>query len=264
MPLADPGRIETDLLQITNITGLDPVKASISTSQFSNSPGGAFTGSVLPVRNIVLTLNPNPDWVDWTVESLRKLIYLYFQPQLAVQLVFEDDVKPPVTIFGYVESVLGNQFTKDGTFQISIICPYPYFTSLNPIVVTGTTHNAYTPRVITYNGDVESGIKLEVDYVAGQSFPGSIGIQTGSSPAFVVTTPQEVDTHQYFIVSSVAGNKYVDGVRTATAVVVSMLSHLNSAFVWPKFEPGNNSFDVVTDAGIHNYTLTYYERFGGL
>lgn len=264
LPLADPGRIETDLLQITNIAGLDPVKATINTSQFTNVPGAAFTGSNLPARNIVLTVNPNPDWATWTVESLRKLIYLYFQPQSAVQLVFEDDVKPPVTIFGYVESVIGNKFLKDGTFQISIICPYPYFTSLNPIVVTGTSHNAYTPRVITYNGDVEAGIKLEVDFTTGQAIPGVIGIRTSATPTFVATAPEEIDTHQYYIMSSVSGNKYIDAVRIASGTVVSLLSKLQSGYIWPTLKPGNNSFDVITDVGNHNWTLTYYERFGGL
>lgn len=264
LPLASPGRIETDLLQITNIAGLDPVKASINTSQLSYAPGASFSGSALPFRNIVLTLKPNPDWATWTVESLRKLVYLYFQTGLAVQLVFEDDVKPPVTIFGYVESCAGNQFTKDGTFQVSIICPYPYFTSLNPIVVTGVTHNAYTPRVINYQGDVESGIKLEVDWVSGQPNPGSVGVQSGATPNFVVTAPGEISNHEYFLMSSVTGNKYVDGVRITTAVAVSMLSKLASGYVWPSLKPGNNNFDVVTDVGAHNYTLTYYERFGGL
>jgi hypothetical protein len=202
--------------------------------------------------------------VDWTVESLRKLIYLYFQTGLQVQLVFEDDVKPPVTIFGYVESCAGNQFTKDGTFQISIICPYPYFTSLNPIVLTGASHNAYTPRVIDYNGDVAAGIHLEVDFTTGQAIPGSIGIQSGASPSFVVVAPEEIDTHQYFVMSSVPGNKYVDAVRISTAVVVSLFSKVQGGYIWPTLQPGNNNFDVVTDLGNHNYTLTYYELFGGL
>ena len=261
LPLAVPGRIETDLLQITNISGLDPVKASISTTQNSDNPGAAFTGSSLPFRNIVLTIRPNPDWIDWTVESLRKLLYLYFQSGLQVQLVFEDDAKPPVTIFGYVESFVGNQFTKDGTFQISIVCPYPYFTSLNPIVITGRTTNVYTPQVIDYDGDVETGVVVEVDSHAGQAKPSLVKVETGLG---TFTVNNWIDANQKFIMSSVDGDKFVDNVRPADGLVIGLFDYVQDGSVWPTFDFGANSFSVITDAGSHDWTLTYYERFGGL
>lgn len=266
LPLADPGRIETDLLQITNISGLEPVKAAINTSQFANVDGGAFTGSNLPVRNIVLTIKPNPDWADWTPETLRKLLYLYFQPKLPVQLVFEDSVKPPVSIFGYTESNEPNIFTKDGTIQVSIICPYPYFTTVDPIVVHGTSVNIWTPQTITYNGDVEGGIVVEVDAHSGQPVPSSISIQTQDPAiaAFTMAEAEEIDTNQYVTLSSVPGNKYADAVRIATGTVVSLLSRLNTGYKWPTLQPGDNQFAVITDQGHHDWTLTYYERFGGL
>lgn len=261
LPLAVPGRIETDLLQITNISGLEPIKATINTNQNSDNPGAAFTGSSLPFRNIVLTIRPNPDWIDWTVESLRKLLYLYFQSGLQVQLVFEDDVKPPVTIFGYVESFVSNQFTKDGTFQISIVCPYPYFTSLDPIVITGRTTNVYTPQVIDYEGDVETGVVVEVDSHAGQAQPSLITIETGLG-SFIVDN--WIDASQKFIMSSIDGDKFVDNVRPSGNLIVGLFDYIHDGSVWPTFDFGPNSFSVITDAGSHDWTLTYYERFGGL
>ena len=34
--------------------------------------------------------------------------------------------------------------------------------------------------------------------------------------------------------------------------------------VWPVLQPGENEFPVITDQGIQDWELTYFERFGGL
>ncbi len=85
------GRSETDLIQIRNIDGLDPVKASVNTSSYGSVDGASFTGSAVSTRNIVLTVHPNPDWDIWTHESLRRLIYSYFMPKRPIRLVFYSD-----------------------------------------------------------------------------------------------------------------------------------------------------------------------------
>lgn len=263
--LDDAGSEFSDFLHIRGITGLEPVKATINTAAFASIAGAAFVGSNIPTRNIVITLHPNPDWNTWTVETLRKLLYRYFQPGTVVQLVFEDSVKEPVTIFGYTESCEPNPFAKDVEIPVSIICPDPYFSSLNPIVVPGRTTNAYSPETITYNGDVPAGVIVEVQAHAGEPANTSIQIQTvdpAVAPFKVDNVP--VDDNQYFIMSSVPGNKYVDIVRNATGVVLGHLSDIEGAWNWPMFAPGDNPFSVVTDAGLHDFTLTYYERFGGL
>ena len=94
LPLSDNGREETDLLQIRNIDGLDPVKATINTSAFGSVDGAAYIGSNVPTRNLVLTIHPNPDWGQWTFESLRRAVYDYFMPKLLTRLVFHSDDIP--------------------------------------------------------------------------------------------------------------------------------------------------------------------------
>ena len=80
--LPDSGREETDRLQIRNIDGLNPVKGTVNTSPFGSVDGAAYTGTDIDTRNIVLTIRPNPDWDQWTIEGLRKLVYSYFMPKL--------------------------------------------------------------------------------------------------------------------------------------------------------------------------------------
>ena len=110
--LLNGGRAETDLIQIRDIQGLDPVKASINTSPFGSVDGASYVGSSVLSRNIVLTLHPNPDWDDWTYEGLRRLIYSYFMPKRNTKLVFYSDDMIPVEISGIVEDVQVNPFQQ--------------------------------------------------------------------------------------------------------------------------------------------------------
>ena len=139
LPLSDGGRPESDLIQLRNIDGLDPVKAAVNTSPFGSVDGASHTGSSVLTRNIVLTLHPNPNWDNWTFESLRRLLYSYFMPKRQTRLVFYSDDMIPVEISGIVESVSVNIFSKDPELQVSIVCPDPYFTALEPTVLTGQT-----------------------------------------------------------------------------------------------------------------------------
>ena len=160
LPLDDGGRAETDLIHVRNISGLDPVKASVNTSPFGSVDGASLTGSSVLTRNIVLTLHPNPNWKDWTYEALRRLLYSYFMPKLQVKLVFYSDDMIPVEISGVVEDVSVNIFSKDPELNVSIICPDPYFTALEPTVITGLTND--DPVTVDYGGTIEAGMHVKV------------------------------------------------------------------------------------------------------
>jgi len=86
--LDDAGRAETDLIQIRNVDGLDPVTASVGTTPYGSSDGESYVGSSVLSRNLVLTLHPNPNWINWSPEALRRFLYAYFMPKGIVQLEF--------------------------------------------------------------------------------------------------------------------------------------------------------------------------------
>jgi len=266
MPLSEGSRAESDLIQIRNISGLNPVKASVTTSPYGSVDGASFTGSSVLSRNIVLTLHPNPDWDNWTYETVRQLIYSYFMPKRNTRLVFFSDDVVPVEISGVVESVEVNPFSKDQEFLVSIVCPYPYFTSLDPIVVTGQTVRAGGAVVpIEYNGTIETGINVKVTAVTAPN-PTDIGIQIGDPALTYFATLASVDTSTYFEMNSVAMRKYVQNVGIGSGVITNLLSkiHVQEGSAWPLLQPGENEFTVVTDQGAQDWELTYFERFGGL
>jgi Phage tail protein RIFT-related domain len=262
--LDDSGRAETDLIQIRNIDGLDPVKASVNTSPFGSVDGASFVGSSVLSRNIVLTLRPNPNWDDWTYESLRRLLYSYFMPKRPTRLVFYSDDMIPVEITGIVESVQVNQFSKDPELQVSIVCPDPYFTALDPTVITGQAvrEDGATIPVI-YNGTVESGIFVKVTQTTAPN-PTWVGVQIGSPVLTYFYAMDSIDPNVYYELSSIPMQKYSQKINIGSGVITNILAKTYEGSMWPTLQPGENEFSVQTDAGVQDWELTYFERFGGL
>lgn len=266
--LNDPGRAETDLIQIRNIDGLDPVIATVGTTPYGASDGEAYVGSSVLSRNIVLTLHPNPDWNVYSPEALRRLLYSYFMPKQAVRLLFISDDMQDVEIRGIVESFAANQFSKDPEYLASIICPDPYFISTAPVVLTGQANDADLD--IEYRGSIPGGIQLEVDWSSGTN-PTAISIEIGNPDLsiFEVAAPNLVSLTNYFRMSSFPRNKYVESVVVSgpnAGKITSLLSNVTvqEGSEWPVLQPGTNAFSVITDHGVQDWTLTYFEKFGGL
>ena len=260
------GRPETDLIQIRNIKGLDPVKASVNTSPYGSVDGESYTGSSVLKRNIVLTLRPNPDWDTWTYEALRRLLYSYFMPKRATRLVFFSDDMIPVEISGIVEGVEVNMFSKDPEVHVSIVCPDPYFIAVDPTVVTGqAVRSDGTVSVIEYNGTIETGINVKVTTVTAPD-PTDIGIQIGDPILTYFATLATVTNSMYFEMSSIPMRKFVQNVEIGSGVITNLLSkvHIQEGSAWPTLQPGENEFSVITDQGVQDWELTYFERFGGL
>ena len=264
LPLDVFGSPETDLIQIRNIDGLDPVKATISMTPRGAVDGASFSGSSVQSRNIVLTIHPNPDWVIWTYEKLRRLVYSYFMPKRPTQLIFYSDDMDPVEISGIVESVNVNSFSKDLEILVSIICPDPYFSALTATVITGQTiRSGGAVSVVAYNGSIETGVKVKVSQVSGAT-PTNIRVEIGNSIVRYFTVTGIVDTTKYYELSSVPMQKFAHNVNIGTGVIDNLLSQEVDGSSWPILEPGNNNFSVITDQGNQDWELTFYEKFGGL
>lgn len=262
---------ETDVIQIRNIDGLDPVKATVNTSPRGSRDGSSYKGSNVADRNIVLTLGLNPDWVIWTMSKLREHLNTYFMPKSYVRLVFESDEKTPVEIFGYVESNSQSQFSKDPEIQISVICPDPYFKSIDGINIEGQSNAAAIP--IEYEGDIETGVIVHVQKAFGSPavYPTNIvfTLQGGyySVVAADTVSGHPVDAAHDLYISSKVGDKYIR--RYTNAPGPSTYTNLlnDSLLVngkWPIIGPDTDSVQVTSDAGVQDFMMSYSPLYGGL
>jgi hypothetical protein len=259
-PLTPEGRLPTDILQCSNIDGLEPVKANVNTSPYGSIDGVILTGSNVLDRNIVIDLLPKPDWSDWNIPAIRNEAYKYFMPRSLVRLVFESTERAPVEITGIVESCEPNIFSRDNEIQVSIICPSPHFRSVDELVVTGDSGSS---QIIDYDGTVPSGIVLEVMRGAGSPNPTYVGILLDGDMIFRVDEP--LISTKSFSMDSIPGEKFVRNVTIADGTITSLLDQINPNFnTWPLLE-GEQEFAVGTDGvGLNTWTLYYFNRYGGL
>lgn len=273
LPLSVSG-IESDVIQVRDITGLEPVKASVNTTPFSAIDGESHNGNLVGKRNIILTLGFNPNWETDTIDSLRDFLYSYFMPKSGVTLRFFDTNRSPCEIEGWVESCNPILFSKDPEMQVSIICPKPYFIGSEAITIEGEvklsleiadgTIDLSEGTTIVYEGSIPTGFKLTI--TPSGSIPTydddlMIGIVHGTTEVIHFTGP--VDATHNIIYSSVTGSKYLRSITDAE-VITNLLGTVVDKPSWMTLQRGSNLFGVGGTVEGQLWTLEYYNRYGGL
>lgn len=139
-------------LIITSIDGLGPVKATINMTEIPSSDGSIYNSSRLTNRNIVIkAIFTHAS----SIEEARHLSYRYFPINRKLTLTIETDSRTG-TVEGYVESNEPDIFSKQSSFQISILCESSYFTE-------GENNEYPLPAAIEYTGDINSGMEIDFD-----------------------------------------------------------------------------------------------------
>lgn len=259
MPSSDP-------VHIRNVTGLDPVKANIISTPFASGRGELYQGSSTPKRNIVLTLGLSPDWEDQTISSLRQLLYAYFMPEMWTKLRFFSDNLPTVEIEGYVESFEANMFSQDPEMVVSILCPKPDFLDVDVTLISGVVDDGSLETAFTYIGTVATGFELRVTQsIDNPAYTGLITL-TRVEPSLQIFAVEDVtvDGVHYFKMNSVKNSKRVQSIAVADGAATNLLTQLTDISVWPELEPGENVFTVEAAENDQEWTLAYFNRFGGL
>lgn len=258
MPSDDP-------VHIRDITGLGPVTANITTAPSGTSRGETKQGSSVGKRNIVLTLGLNPNWAVQTVSALRQILYAYLMTENWVKLRFYSDDLPTLDIEGTVESFEPNIFAQDPEYQISIINERPDFIEIDATILRGVVDDGSTQMEVGYEGNVSSGVELRVDRsVARPAYSGpiTISIENFKGVQSITVDPVTIDTTKSFKMSSVQGQKRVQSESLVDNSIINLLR--NKYGVWPELQPGENLISVSGFLPGQNWTLAYFNRFGGL
>jgi hypothetical protein len=258
-----------DPVQIRNIDGLGPVKADIATSPFATGDGELLDGDpTVGKRNIVLTLGLNPNWVDQTVSSLRRLLYRYLMPKAWTKLRFFSDDMPTVDIEGYVESFDPNMFTDDPEIQVSIICPKPDFIEPDATFYYGVVDDGTTELEFEYPGSVPTGFELRVQHSATNvAYNGPLDVTMQQEPelAQILTVdPVDIVAAHHFKLSTIHNAKRVQQISNVDGSVVNLRSKMSDDSVWPQIQPGTNLFKVAALENGQDWTLAFFSRYGGL
>lgn len=248
-------------LIVEEITGLDPVKATIVTSTFANLDGAQYQSSRREPRNITMRIGLEPDYATDTVEDLRRRLYAYLMPTSSVSLRFIMSDGLELDIQGRVESFEAPLFVKEPAVDISIVCFDPDFYDATPVTISGTSVSTTTETLLTYPGTVPSGLLL------------TLSPNRSVSEFDIYHRPPDAILRTMYLyyaliyadvvkINSVRGAKYASLTRASTTIpFVFALSPVSS---WFQLMPGDNYIRVyATGAGIP-YTIQYTKRYGGL
>ena len=253
---------------VQEITGLDPVKATLQSSSFANQDGAVFQTSRRDTRNITFALGLDPDPAVSSVRALRQQIYSYFMPKSTVTLKFfvddtDDTSEDGYQITGVVESCESAMFAQEPVVNISLICFDPDFIDPIPVIIYGNTVGSTVNTHINYVGTSETGIQLNVSFnraVSGFTvFFSSPGNPTRTMD---VSIPGGFLAGDSMNISSEWGGKGAYLVRSggdnAALYAISPQSY------WPKLQPGDNSFRVFVSGAAIPISLAYSTRYGAL
>lgn len=260
---------------IVDITGLNPVNATINSSSIPNYSGSIFNSSYVGNRNIVLYI------VCHSYDNkARKELNNVFIPSKQIRLELGN-----YYIDGYVESTEYNHFNNKIVIQTSILCLYPYFSLKNEttIKISSITNllefpasfPAYgipfaetsenTMENIVYNGEIGTGCIIKA-YFYSEIYKFKVNN---------ITHNQTIDILHWFedgdelTIDTRFAKKNIT-LKNSEGHITNLIPYLRDYLEtqWIELETGENNifFTTSDDYTLDNVDiyLTYNEKIGGM
>lgn len=260
--------------QVIDVEGLAPPKAQLYTNAVANMDGEKFKSSKLDMRNLVLTIKINGD-----VETNRINLYKYFGAGKWCKVYYKNGSRD-VFIEGYVETINCPLFTINQQMQISIVCPTPYFKSVDiiytdisvviarftfpfSIAESGVIISQLIPNKVTTvmnDGEFETGFEIVMRALADKiSTPTIYNVDTGEYLSVDVVLNKgdvlRVNTNK----CSKSIIKIVDGVET------NIINYLANGSTWLQLDAGANDFTYdVNNADRLEVIFEYHHQYEGV
>ena len=253
-------------INLENIDGLDPVKATLTSSNYALQAGAILQSVRRETRNIVIKLGIIPDPTTQTVSSIKKKIYSIFREGTQIFMKFyEDDPDTPVSdgyqIHGWVETCTGPIFTQEPEVNISVMCFDPDFFDSEIVNVTGLTTGDLAATPVEYVGTTETGVTftLNVNRTLGEFQINQVDPDGNTWSMDVVALFQTGDV---VTISTVPGNKSVDILRAG--VTIPSVYAVSPQSTWIQLSPGSNTIRFTASGDPIPASLSYQNRFGSV
>ena len=267
----DPANPEKCGLAITDITGLATLDATINASEVATNDGTVYNSARVQPRNITITLKPL--WTEsGTIEEHRRLIYKYFPVKKPLTLTITTEDRTVQTT-GYVESTDTTIFSNFETGQITLYCPDPYFENIysETLLFSGiisafefpfggtdtetpsTTNNLEmskisndTIREITYTGDIETGMEINIHAVGEVSDIIIYNLSTNESMG-IKGDLQALDD---IVICTIRNKKTARLLRHG--IYTNILNKLSKDSDWFELQKGDNIIAYTAEKGVEN------------
>ena len=277
MVLTDP---EKSGFVITEITGLNPPKAEINSTELVTGNGAVFNSSRMTSRNIVITMKylRSP-----SIEQCREKSYRYFPISHKIRLTIKTDLRS-CYIDGYVESNEAVIFSSQAYTQISIICPQPalldvmkdtnIFSGIEPVFEFPIENNGVEFVIddplefslhldrdvlnVVYTGEIDNGCRIFLNFLDPvkniriwnyykHGTTGGMYIDT-DKVAKIIGSP--IDTGDEILINTIDGEKKI--VCIHDGIEYNILNCINKKADWIQLTMGNNTICYSVEEGRHN------------
>lgn len=247
--------------RVAKVEGLDPVMATLVSSNYAGIDGEQFQSARRGPRNVKISLDLEPDFENWTYTTLRQNLYSYLMPKSEVTLRFFMTSGLYLDIVGRVEELSGEMSEQEPTVDVSIMCFQPDFVDPRIITLTGNTVSDTTVREIEYPGTVESGIVFTLN--ANRSLTSFTLYSKGEDDVLTqLDFSAELVSGDKLIISSLKGSKGITLIRDG--VSQSYLYGRSAQSTWIELFEGVNEFRAYAPGDPIPYELEYVVRYGGL
>ena len=260
--------------EVSEIDGLLPEDANISTTNFANADGSKINSARVENREIQITIRP-----QYPIEENRQLLYKYFQMKKATTIYFKN-ANRDVYITGTVKKIDGSLFEQTQTLTIDLLCENPYWQDKNetksdmasvedlfefPFAIAEegiefSRINKELTQKINNLGDIETGMIIELSASGEVVNPTIYNVETREHFG-LKTTMQLGDLIR---INTNNLRKKVELIRNGeTSNAINSITKGNK---WLKLEPGENQFTYTCDSGEEylNVNFTFANMYEGV
>lgn len=246
---------------VKSIDGLDPVKATIVTSDNSGRDGIQYQNSRRDGRNIVFKLGMEASFDAGSIQTIRSKLMGFFMTKSRVTLEFIRSEAPSVSIEGRVEDSSFPLFARDPEGSVSILCFNPDFEDKTKMVHPGETNIGNMNNYLDYEGTVETGFVFQI--FPTRSIEGfSVFHKAGDDVTRLWEYKGDLVRGDKLEFNSTPGSKRV--VLTRNGVTESVLYGMTPTSDWLELYQGRNNFVVVVEGTPIPYSISYTNKFGSL
>ena len=257
--------------QVVQIEGLNPSPALINYTEIAGLDGAKFNSSRLEVRNIVIYVK-----INGNIEENRLKLYRHCITKTLARFYFKNETLD-VFIDGYIETVECNVFENPEIAQISMICPYPYFSSVrkyeksstdiismfefpfsinegSPVVISELSMDDFTS--VINETDSKTGMEIVVDVLDTVYKIEIANVTTSETIKLDSTGSAFTEGDQIYIITT-QGKKEV--YRMRQGVRTNLFPVLVHGSKFPQLNPGLNVLQYSADdvPGSDEITITY-------
>jgi len=256
--------------QIKEVQGLDPVRASVVMSSYSQIDGQQYQASKRDIRNIVIKIGI-VEYDNNTIQENRKELYSYLLPKSEVKIRLVQNDLETLIIDGMIESFEAPMFVKEPEATISILCFDPdFYSDTTNVLEDAPSENKYktvlttstTNATFNYEGDIDTGFIFTLTATSALDNLKLVSTLSDNTFKYLELLDLNLVSGDKIEVSTNVGNKYVR--KTHLGVTSSVLYSLTRSSEWLKIYPGLNTIRVVSDVVGTNYSITYVDKYGGL